>query len=499
MPTKLNLAISARELKETKKQGGISGKLAAFAIGFLEKYFGTSLLLKIPSGLEDTEPELFGAIKTAEKLQDLGIIEKIKRRPKYPDEPHLFWVSITNQNLRDVGSGVDFFSEKAAFWKAIGESAERSLWRADNDIFKNVLVLPYEKIKDQALNIFKLAGFSEEQKKSNPRLNFNENTPFGWITATSLTSQKGNKKIFCPAQLVNSHYFREKVTNPETKKEPMLRQIITTGVATGGNLEEALAKGILEIIERDAYIISYLNKISPPVIDFEYLSFQNEKLEKVFQMFKRYNLEVYLIKLPTDFSVLAVSAVILDKSGKGPAFTIGNSADFNLEDAVLSALSEALAIRLSLKKNWESKKEMDFPDPGKFKQIDRMIYWANPENASRLDFMIRGKKIRIDLSQEANFFESAEKEKNRKYYQKKLQELIHELREKSYEACYFELSNDGVRKVGLRSVQVVIPELQPIHLDEETPCLGGRRLKELPKKNGYTPAENLNQEPHPFG
>jgi hypothetical protein len=37
-----------------------------------------------------------------------------------------------------------------------------------------------------------------------------------------------------------------------------------------------------------------------------------------------------------------------------------------------------------------------------------------------------------------------------------------------------------------------------MHLIETLPYLGGKRLKEVPRKLGYKPAKELNPEPHPF-
>lgn len=496
MSTELKDSISAKEFYKLKKQIGIGGKLAEMAISFLEKYFGTNILLEIPPTLQEINPELFNAIETAEKLQALGIIKKIERQPKYSDEPFFYKFSITTQQTANTGSGSDFFSENSAIWRAIGEAVERDLWAKKNDLLKNIQHLSYEKIAGRALNIFKLAGFSEKQKEDTPQLNFNKHTVFGWVPAISLTRSQLGKNILCPAQLINAYYFKKNTPN----KEPLLRRCITTGVATAsGNLEEAITKGILEVIERDAYIIAYLNKISPPVIDFEYLSYQDEKLEKVYKMFKRYQLEVYLVKLPTDFSANVISAVIVDKSGNGPTFVIGNSAKFDIKSAILSALAEAFSIRLVLKKNWESRKEIALPELKKFKQFDRMFYWAKPENASQLNFMIQGEKVKIDLETEDNFFDTKEKTESKEYYKEKLQLLTKELEKKSYEACYVELSTPAVKKIGLRSVQVIIPDLQPIHLEEEFPCFGGKRLNEVPKITGYIPANELNQAPHPFG
>jgi len=499
MSTELKTTISARKLGKMKQDNGLSDKIAGAAMFFLEKYFGTPLLLDVPPILQEINVELFDAIQVTEKLQTLGIVKSVEKRPKYPDEPFLHRFRITTQKTSNTGSGSDFFSEKAAIWKAIGEATERDLWSTDNPLLKSVITLPYGKIEGRALNIFKLAGFSEDQKKSQPDLVFDKNTPFGWLSATSLTDHTAKEKIFCPVQLVSSHYFRKNVTGQKIKKEPILRRCITTGVAASGILEEAILKGILEVIERDAYIISYLNKLSPPVIDFEYLSFQDAELEKVFKMFRRYRLEVFLLKVPTDFSVPVISAIILDKTGQGPAFVIGNSAKLDLKSAILGALSEALAIRLSLKNNWTEKENSDFPALDKFGQHDRMAYWAQPQNAPRLDFMTQGEKIKIDLATAVNFFDNGEKIKNKEYYRQKLQELIAELKRKSYEACYVEFSDKAIAELGLHCVQVVIPELQPIHLEEKFPCFGGKRLREIPQILGYVPAEKLNKEPHPFG
>ena len=493
MFAELKSTLIAKKVQEMKKNTNFLAKISLTAINFLEKHFGATLLLDVPPILQETDPKLFDAIQLSEKLQGLGIIKKIEKRQKYPDEPHIHRFHITTQKTKNTGSGADFFREDAAIWKAIGEATERNLWATENDVLKNVSYASYQKIAPEALDIFRLAGFSEKQKENNPLLKFNSHTIFGWVTAISL----GNARIACPAQLINSHYFQNKVRRE--KKEPVLRRCITTGVATGQSLEEAVVGGILEVIERDAYIIAYLNKLSPPVIDFENLSFQDEELEKVYKMFKRYDLEVFLIKLPTDFSASVISAVILDRSGQGPAFTLGNSAKADLKSAVLGALGEAFSIRLSLKKNWEEKKEIPLPGLKNFNQFDRMLYWAKPENAPKLAFMTQGEKIQIDLSSETNFFNHSQRIKDQSYYQDRLKELKDELQKKAYSGCYVELSNREVCALGLRSVQVVIPELQPIHLEEDLPYFGGKRLQEIPRMFGYLPLENLNEEPHPFG
>jgi ribosomal protein S12 methylthiotransferase accessory factor len=312
------------------------------------------------------------------------------------------------------------------------------------------------------------------------------------LRAQSLT---GKDEIYCPAQLVSWRYYSKNTKTPEraTNKEPLLRWCISTGLATSQSLDGAIKKGVLEVIERDAFMITYLNNISAPVIDLEYLSFQDEELEKICEVFKRYNLEIYCVKLLTDFPVYSIAGVIIDRTGRGPAFTIGNCASFDLKQAILSSLTEAHSLRLSLKKRFtdsliKNKSEMN--------AIDRIIYWSKLENLPKINFFTSGSKIKIDLDTEKNFYDIAkETEKNTN---NKLNILLKNLKNKKLEACYVEVSDYRIKKMGLRSVQVVIPELQPLYLSENLPYQGVKRLKSIPSKLGYQPAEELNQEPHPF-
>ncbi len=352
----------------------------------------------------------------------------------------------------------------------------------------------YSEIENEAVDIFNLAGFSNEQKKDIDVLKFDEKTVFGWIPARSIAS---GKKIWCPAQLASSKYFREnvKTTGSENRKEPMLRWAVTTGLATGQSLEEALVKGILEVVERDAFMICYLNKLSPPLADLDNLAEQDSDLEKILKNFRRYNLEAHLLHLPTDFPVHAYLAMVIDRTGLGPALSAGASADFDPKTCLLDGLAEALNVRLNLKKSFRE-------ETGPTEKLDRrgrLLWWTKGENIPKIDFFLNGAKAKLDLKKEISIFaEFGEKSSRRKYYSEKMDLLKKYLQEKNYEAVYTELTDPDIRKLGFRSVQVILPELQPMHLDESIPYFGGKRLKEIPQKFGYKPAEELNKIPHPF-
>lgn len=196
-----------------------------------------------------------------------------------------------------------------------------------------------------------------------------------------------------------------------------------------------------------------------------------------------------MILLPTDFHVHVILSLIIDRSGKGPAASVGASADFNLKKCFLDALSEALTVRHFLKHRYKKTPASNYVG-----RDERLLYWAQKENLKKLDFLTKGKLTKV------NFGTSITQERAGilRYNKKQLNVLIEKFIQQKQEVCYVELSSRETRSLGFRTVQVIAPELQPMHLDEIIPYFGGKRLKTVPEKLGYKAAEELNKEPHPF-
>ena len=156
-------------------------------------------------------------------------------------------------------TGKSFFSETDAKTAAFCEAVERLSYREflprdfTSALYKDVKV-------ESALDIFSIAGFSPEEKRLDPRLQFDDNTRFAFVPAKDLQS---GADALVPLQLVSSQHFRRATSTIE----PILRLPITTGIAAGRTSEEAIYNGILECIERDAFMITYMNTVSPPKIN----------------------------------------------------------------------------------------------------------------------------------------------------------------------------------------------------------------------------------------
>lgn len=400
------------------------------------------------------------------------IVKNISTEPRFNDEPYFCFLKALVKEGKTAGA-VDFFNKKGVIFKLIGEILERFYLKPDyKKIFyttpsaflkKNKIIIPPQDFV--SFLAFKKYFQLENKEISKRRL--------GWVKGISIIS---GKETFVPAQLVFVPYRLK-------KNEPLIGPIISTGASCHSSLKKAITNGLLEVIERDAFMIMYLNKTCRGVIDVSF-SF---KCRKIFSIFKKYNLEPYAIDISTDVPVYSVLGILIDRTGIGPAVSVGAKSSFDLEEAILGAFGEAMRGRLNgrtilMKKNVkdEIKKEE------KIKTFrERSIFWSPIKNIAKLEFFWKNKKIsykKIRATQKV----------------KKLESLLKWFKEKNYEVIYVDLTPSHLKKEKIFIVKVLVPQFQPLYLDERFPVWEGPRLKEVPKILGLKHSQKINTFPHPF-
>ncbi|HYF13303.1 MAG TPA: YcaO-like family protein [Candidatus Paceibacterota bacterium] len=443
--------------------------LASSLSRVIEYIVGEKILIALPIAWAGLPPELLKNAKTISTLQENGLIGQITfQNFDFPDEPYMHQVWV-----HGYGFGHDYFDFERALWKALGEGIERFLWVHTDNFYRGKTTQgSIKSMGARAMKIDNLPGFSEQQKKNNHQLFFTNDTVFEWYPARSLTQQRS---IFCPLQLLSEQYMI-------LTEEPMLRWSMTTGLATGNTLSHALVSGILECIERDAFMITYLNTLTPPQINLTHLAKEDSKISHILQTSARYHLETYAVKLFTDFPVSVVLGIVIDRTGRGPALSVGARASFNERQAIIDALSEAQASRSYIRTIFNDPFEKD-----NFGRRAHLQYWSKMENLPKIEFLLRGEK------------ENAARKHSDISIEEQLETLVNLFRVKEYELCFAELSETSILpSLSIRSVVVVAPDLQPLHLEEKFPYFDGPRLKEVPRSLGLVPAEKINTEPHPF-
>ncbi|MBI2023831.1 YcaO-like family protein [Candidatus Giovannonibacteria bacterium] len=472
----------------------IIAKISILFLEFLEEIFGQSFYVK--SKFENdffTLPNSKIANLAASLKKD-GFIKSLNIRRTFPDEPRaiLAWADFGELILKSDTSasryaevnflgGVDFKNTDKAALRCLGEAVERTCLGFYKK--KDLVFGTFKELKNKAIDPKEFVAFSKEQLASEKfrHCRFDDQTRFGWVWGRSLIS---GKEILVPAQLAYVPYKYE-------KGEPVIRNTISTGAAAYTDYYETIYRATCEVIERDAFIIHYLNKLAPPVLDLE--NFHDKELQEINAKFKRYNLELYVLDVTTDIPAPTYVSLIIDRTGVGPAVTVSNKTDLNIKKAIKGSIEGCLRIYSGYR--WKMEKLLDVNKiPEKWEQIeslsDRCFFWGQAKMLPEIEFFIKGPKKMIN----AELLDLGSRER--------LDLVLEYFKKNNMEVIAVDLTIPEARKNGFYVSKVLIPKLQPLHLSERHRYFGGERLYQLPIKLNYLKQplreEELNQIPQPF-
>ena len=180
-----------------------------------------------------------------EQLLVSPITSKLQKTRPFNDEPKFiqYFCLDDSKSEEDTGSGI-FFNEQVAQLKALAETVERY---ALGNIPQKLPYTLYTELGCSAVDPFLWCSYLVNDPLVIQTMH---QLPTCWTKAKNLFT---NQEILVPAQLVYVPYtFR--------KGELMLRDPVSTGAAFGTSWEDAAKRGILECIERDAFMIRYFKK-----------------------------------------------------------------------------------------------------------------------------------------------------------------------------------------------------------------------------------------------
>ncbi len=333
-----------------------------------------------------------------------------------------------------------------------------------------------------------LAGFSDRQKQWFPNRTFDKHSIFAWTEGHSLTS---NKPTLLPAQLVFWNYCRDY----GGFVEPLIKEANTSGTGGYFSLEEALLAGIYELIQRDGFLIYWLNNQPPPRIEADQA--QDNELQKLLTGLRQSGLKAVFLDTTSDFGVPSCVCFSLDVSGSYPYIALGAGCGMNPVAVLKHALIESLMIR-----DWIHKNNVQFNLPIYYQPFrtlgvdirERAGLWALPTESHKkaMDHFLSGPNMSF-----------ADFARRQRHFASKTGELAHVLSNfkslgPNYDIFYYRSAHKLLREVGYESVHVIIPALLPLYMKEENATLGARRIREVSEKLGFTASDNINPLPHPF-
>lgn len=242
---------------------------------------------------------------------------------------------------------------------------------------------------------------------------------------------------------------------------------------------------MLELVERDAYMVMWLNQLTLPRLDLDDVSARYPSVAPLIDYLARYGLVVHIIPLLTDAPTHALCAVIEDRSGQAPRFSVGLKAHRFLPHALEKAVGEALRARAPMRAPSPEAAHKDVHDIGHY---DRLDYWAAPDNARKLEFMVAGETRPIEQK-------PWESDTEEQHYAR----MVAWLRQSGMEGVSVPLTRSRKNVSGLHIEMTLIPALQPVHLSEKAFAQGGERWRRVPQMFGFEARDEMfTAEPHPF-
>ncbi len=421
-----------------------------------------------------------------------GIIKKLENLAKditEPIAPYVFVADLANHSflskdkfhtLNCSGKGMTLQNAQVS---AVGEAVERysgGIYFDNEIIYEN-----FNKLNGFALNPSQLVLYLPQQYPNIPFEPYNNDAMIGWVKAYSLIH---NSSIYVPAHAVFINY------NLKYKSE-YICQPTSNGLAAGATILNAILSAALEVIERDAFMITWHNEL--PVQRIDPLKHPSRDIVDLCIAYQRRGVELQLYRLPTDTPCHIFLGIGVQKSGDGPKIVVGLGADFSASKAAQQALLEvgqvrpAFRQRLRLPETQERLNEL-LADPKNVEELeDHDLLYATSKYQEAFDFLFQ---------QPVKDYEW-DKEDGRSS-KEKLNLLLTFLRSANSDLIYYNLTPLDMERLGLYTARVIIPDFQPIHFGWKNIRLAGNRLYEIPQKLGLrkkrTDLAQLNMNPHPL-
>lgn len=420
---------------------------------------------------------------------EFGIIHSMGDKETEPGAPNFFRYYALASNTRafsneknfEVGGGVSIHRSQAMA-KAIGEAIERYCSAIYDPL--EMPLFSYDTAPFPSTDPSEFALYRKEQFNSDNFyfVPFDRSTQVRWTSAYDLLSYE---ETYIPASMIYVPYHYEISTG-----EGPIVQPISTGLACHSNVFKATISAICEVIERDAFMITWLAMLSRSKIIIESLSDANTDLVN---RFTKANYSITIFDITTDIGVPTILSVAKSNSPELPPLAFAASTALNPEEAVRKSLEELEHTRYYCQNILEEMPPI-IPDVNYRNIVDQkshLNFWSNHANSGFANFIFESEKY-IDINDLENLETGIPKTD--------LKILLHKVKSIGHKTLLRDVTTSDVLDLGFRVIRAVIPGFHPLFVGHNTRALGGYRLWNIPQKLGYKGIKygEDNPYPHPY-
>lgn len=423
-----------------------------------------------------------------------GLITGEGEHQPYPDEPRILTkvLSLGNVNtiwphipekkkgssrasLQGAGTGVD---KEGCFLPALGEAIERycaSVYSKDQFLWATA-----EELGKDALDLNEIPRCSQKELSHSkcPLTNPSKAGTMRWVQGISLLN---GHVIYLPAVMV--YLYTGYASSSERIAVP-----ITTGCAAHISYERALLAAILEIIERDALSILWLQKLHVPRLQVDGLP---EPWTKIWEAYSAssHGLRHFFFNATMDLEIPTVYAVRISPTNPLATTLVSCASALDPAEAVSKVIRDLTAGAIGFRGQRTVPSQWD-----DFDEVHHgAVYMADAARASAFDFLFATEESQ-PLPEVHSPIRAADDPAT------SLRAVLTLLRKKGLNVYAADLTTDEALRCGMRAVRVIIPGLQPLPYRYRARYLGHPRLYSAPKALGHpvNSEEHINPWPNPF-
>ena len=397
----------------------------------------------------------------------------------------------TYQGEAGFGRGRDFLSCRTT---AVAEAMERLggqwPWSKRTTVRGSYAALADDALDPRLLGLFPPERYADDEQYQP----FTEDAVVNWVWAYSFREAR-------PVLVPETHAYYRTNWQPDASQDKPFTFEISNGCALGGCLEEAILHGILEIVERDAFLMTWYAKL--PLPEVELAAAPDPRIRLVAERIQRtgYRLRVFDMTLAEAMPAFWVLAQDTTPSDDRPRVVCTSGSALDPVAAVLTALGELAPIIEQEVRRFPAEAQRArqlTADPALVRiMTDHSLASATAEAVDRFSFLLDGDRtIGWDQIGRGQWPWHADLTDD-------LIEAIDRMLAGGMDVVVVNQTSTLHEAAGLHCVKVIAPGALSMtfgHRNRRTTNIP--RLLAVPHQLGYAPrpltAADLNPHPHPF-
>jgi ribosomal protein S12 methylthiotransferase accessory factor len=425
--------------------------------------------------------------RAADLLVDptVGVIRFVAEQPVEAGHPRFFHYAAqacdtgafrAQANFARAGGAAA--TRELALAKAIGEAVER--YCAAFHEPDRLPLEPFTRLHGSAVSPEAFAPYPEQRYGSPgfPLQPFTPDTPARW---TRLRDPLDHADVWVPAAAVYLPYAFAGAPD-----EPPVMQTVSTGLACHRSPHDAALSGLCEVLERDAFMLVWQARLSPPQIDPASLPARH--LDLIGRL-ERAGHAVTLLDITPDHGVPCVLALCTHDAPSQPALVVAAAASPSPAAAAASALEELPHTARYVRQMKATGTPVPATADAVAEQAHHLLYWSDTERRADAAFLwaARARRRLADLPDLSGGGPRAE-----------LTRMCRRVAEIGHRTLFAELTTPDVANAGLAVMRALVPGLQPLCFGHALRPSAGPRLRRVPQALGYPAMVEENPLPHPY-